>query len=512
MSRLLEQMGALLSNANLQVPMLSVASAMASAACFLTYKNLFSEPSIFSNSHVPTSGSPWMPPRLEALLADTKLFPARPSPYDSPVKVGGMFWSLIRSGQLFFKLCFMSTLSLLVLPMYLLGLIFYGRSPTAMPLSQALLWVGFFCEHGYNHSGPYMLLQIAVKVTMIPSIGCFWYLDNIINRGWDKKLYRPIFMISAGRSGSTETGRLIAESHGVVSPAAVQLAFPLIILWNKLLGEFRKDPVKMHGAVLPGMYDQTRIASEFATRHEINLLETDTAEPIFGSFYQFTQFMAEGGDELYCMQWSQPDKRLNPTFWNDFTDYLLAVMKKTVYYEKGSPTTRCFVKGHFVGVGADIEARCPDASFVTSVRPADARAESYINHLYNFLTNCNEEMCPYHRWPTLARAGTAIEVLYTESEARFYLEKGAKTKRVIYNFTDFTNDPNGTLKAVLEEIGLQFDAEKAEKAVSKMMEARKHRPIYQIDRKLEELGVSRKYLMEIQTPVIDSMIAAAITV
>jgi len=192
--------------------------------------------------------------------------------------------------------------------------------------------------------------------------------------------------------------------------------------------------------------------------------------------------------------------------------FCIALMQKTVFW--GSTVDadllrRPFLKGHFIGIAKDLEDKCPDCTFVTMVRPADGRIESYCNHLYNFTASFTPEVPPIFRWDVQARAGVAIEILYTETEADFFLERNPSTTRAIINFADFAKDPISAFKVISKVCELNYNEEIGEIAVAKMNESRAAKPKYKIDRKLEELGVSRARLKELQDPVIAKMIAAA---
>ena len=119
------------------------------------------------------------------------------------------------------------------------------------------------------------------------------------------------------------------------------------------------------------------------------------------------------------------------------------------------------------------------------------------------------QLPPGHRWPTLARAGTAIEIFYTEKEAEFYTQRSPRTTRAVFDFADFVSDPVKAYKGMCKVLDIKYVAEKGVAMVENMQAKRAVRPKYLINRKLEELGIDRAYLIAMQEPFIEKLRSVA---
>jgi hypothetical protein len=124
-----------------------------------------------------------------------------------------------------------------------------------------------------------LLLDLAVTFALAPVQGLAWMLDELLyGRELARtRVERPLFEVSAWRSGSTRLGHLLCDDPNLAAPAMAQMVLPYLWLWRlaRLLLGRRVDREAITRRV------RASVPPAFAERHEIDPWRTDTYDVLF---------------------------------------------------------------------------------------------------------------------------------------------------------------------------------------------------------------------------------------
>lgn len=163
--------------------------------------------------------------------------------------------------------------------------------------------------------------------------------------------------------------------------------------------------------------------------------------------------------------------------------------KKLLYHAgpkaDGSPRTLLF-KGHFLASADVLEARFPDAHFLTIVRDPARRIRSLINFLRVMPeTHCNGAI----PWPWLTTFAREVEVSYCLREQRWYQSRPHNS--TVVRFTDYVADLEGTLTLIYQRCLPNVDPT----GYIPTTHAPRQRTNYAINRTLAEVGIDEQALL-----------------
>mmetsp|Transcript_36431 Transcript_36431/g.74178 ORF Transcript_36431/g.74178 Transcript_36431/m.74178 type:complete len:295 (+) Transcript_36431:205-1089(+) len=197
-------------------------------------------------------------------------------------------------------------INLTLLPAYLFTTLLYGRPPTVPRLRQAVRYL-YLCLTVQSPIPPYLTIRariyiallFVIKAAQIPIWGLAWHLDEILyGRALNASsvdIVRPIFVISAGRSGSTQISRYIENDPHVAAPSILHCMFPYLWLWKSIpwtLGRFVTPEYVTEK--IKGL-----LSAEALERHEMDPFKSDTFDAVFwGCHYNF-RALALGPDVAY---------------------------------------------------------------------------------------------------------------------------------------------------------------------------------------------------------------------
>ncbi|CAB9525921.1 expressed unknown protein [Seminavis robusta] len=179
-----------------------------------------------------------------------------------------------------------------LLPVVWLGSQLYGRPPNVLHIrTQASRYLHYTWTADLENDPPYptgariwLTLCIVEKCFMSRLVGLAWLLDQVL---YGKQLqqmdvHNPFFVISGGRSGSTQLTRYLEQdADSFVAPSILMCMFPYLWLWRlvpKTIGRF----------VTP---DQVReflcqmVPKESLERHEMDPFQADTFDGAFLSHH-----------------------------------------------------------------------------------------------------------------------------------------------------------------------------------------------------------------------------------
>mmetsp|Transcript_19361 Transcript_19361/g.43013 ORF Transcript_19361/g.43013 Transcript_19361/m.43013 type:complete len:499 (+) Transcript_19361:227-1723(+) len=420
-------------------------------------------------------------------------------------------------------------INLTLLPAYLFTTLLYGRPPTVPRLRQAVRYL-YLCLTVQSPIPPYLTIRariyiallFVIKAAQIPIWGLAWHLDEILyGRALNASsvdIVRPIFVISAGRSGSTQISRYIENDPHVAAPSILHCMFPYLWLWKSIpwtLGRFVTPEYVTEK--IKGL-----LSAEALERHEMDPFKSDTFDAVFwGCHYNF-RALALGPDVAYeelhmARIVNQAD---SPYMENDFgrlidrigRKYLL--VKQTGQKMKKNETAGCtaprlFIKGHFLWAANELERRYPDASFLTVVREPTSRIRSGINFMR---VQPPEPAMGPAPWMWLSTWVRRCEVDYCNIEMEWYSRGQLRKKsddagsstvpiatRCAVSFDDFKADIEMTMKKVYTECGLttgSYDSGNQVVLPPHMPHehTKRRRSGYAVDKSLEDLGIDEDEL------------------
>jgi hypothetical protein len=328
-----------------------------------------------------------------------------------------------------------------------------------------------------------LLLELTRHFLMTPLWGLSWFLDDLLfGRALRRiDIARPLFEISAARSGSTQLARYIEDDPHVAAPSMLQFMFPFLWMWilaKHTIGRVM-TPERLQEIV------QKKLPAPFLQRHEADLLRTDTFETsMLSSHLIHLSFML--GPELmredFTLAKPGPHQR---EFWEtDFVDFVEAIGRKTLYDASPAPgggLRTLMIKGHFLAAADALARRYPHARFLTVVREPAPRIRSGINFLR--ATPAMGVMGPAP-WGWLAEVVVSSEIDYCDLEMAWYSRADGLRKCVVL-FQDYVRDLEGTMRRVYREC---LDLPELPTRVPRTHPPRQ-RTNYLVDRTLEQLGV-----------------------
>lgn len=415
---------------------------------------------------------------------------------------------------IFFKvaeLCFVSIVNLILLPIYLTTLSIYGRPPTVPRIAQARRYLSL-CWTA-NPSNPqlstrtraYITILLIIKLAHIPLWGFMWHLDEILyGRQLSSpkfRVERPIFVISGGRSGSTQISRYIEADERVEAPNILRCMVPCLWLWCLV--------EQTLGRLVSAEYVSNKIKDMMPTealeRHEMDPFKADTFDGAFWGFH-YNYRAACLGPDVSCldMNFARVNPEDSPHLERDFCRLVDRLARKSFLHRQmrqderstgadGADRPRFFIKGHFLWAADALREHYPDATFVTIVRDPAQRIQSGINFMHSQILDSNTGAVP---WSWLSRFLGRSEKDYCRIEKDWYSEAGS-AKRCVLCFDDFISDIQQSMRLVFAACDLLLENESGEYVLPSHV-PKKHpdrkRHDYSVDRGLLELGIDKEEL------------------
>lgn len=384
--------------------------------------------------------------------------------------------------------------SVLFWPFYLIGRLLWERPPTVPHLSQVQRYLRFAWTAQPPAPGLstqariWLTLAIVRKVCMTPILGAAWYLDELLyGRALNATAVEaPLFVISGGRSGSTQMTRYIEADPRVTAPSLLQSMFPYLWLW-------RLAPRTL-GRIFPPDKVVERLESmmppELLERHEFDPFKADTFDgALFSGHLNPLAFYL--GPDISAEQFSfatfAPADRAN--LEHDFVQLIDRIGRKQqvfIGHSGAHPPKRLFIKGHFLCAAEALAQHYPDATFLTLIREPAARLQSGINYLK---VNPSDPAMGSPPWAWLAESLRRTESDYCRIEQAWYGQADGP-KRCVIRFADFVADLEGTMQHVYR---VCFDDTALPPHVPRTHPPRERKQ-YTVNRSLAELGIDAEQL------------------
>lgn len=390
------------------------------------------------------------------------------------------------------KLAFFVIRAVISLPLwfvYWIGCLVWYRPPNMPYVQQTLRYL----RHAWTVSPANPVLpffgRIWLSLTLLdfhigsPIRGIAWLLDELFyGRVLNEIAVRePVFVISAGRSGSTQITRYIEEDDRLAAPNILQCMFPYLWLWRlapETIGRII-TPEKVRQMI------QSAMPPELLERHETDPFKSDTFDAAFLSFHlnRFSlQFGPEVAKEDFNMAHIAPhDRQIKE---KDFVRLVDRLARKALYVSgssQGGQARRFYLKGHFLFAAQALCEQYPDAFFITMTREPLSRLRSGINYLR---VNPPDPVLGPVPWSWLADTLSHTEVFYCKTEQEWFTRR-ADCRRSVIRFSEFVNDLESSMKQVYMDC---FGSEELPTHIPKIHPPRE-RERYSINRTLSELGI-----------------------
>ena len=397
-------------------------------------------------------------------------------------------------------------LSLAFLPLYIFGLIIWGRPPTVSPRSRFYRYFTATFTEGKPEEGiPFtnrILIFIVVFDNLIksPIKGVAWFLDEIFYSSYHKcEIKNPLFFISALRSGSTQMADYLEDDEeNFIAPMMVEAMFPYIWAWKLIAPILKMTGLKKYFEVPSSFFGK-----EMKKRHNSNLFRADTIELAIGpghmtplSFNLGTSFCKWG-----LLTSALKEQPMDEEMYKIFIESIDCVMKKVMHH-RGLPKQRMFFKTHLLIAARELEWRYDGAKFLAIIRDPMERLYSTINFIKVFSVDGPTSRVFPMTWRVARDWVIESQTCYCEEEMIFYnqSEENAKNKLAI-SFDSYVKNLAGTLQRVYSFLNINMPIELLSKAAALQKSSHdrtKRRSTYdqKYNRSLSHLGIDEGRLKE----------------
>ena len=380
-------------------------------------------------------------------------------------------------------------ISLPLLPIYWIGCLVWYRPPNVPYLKQVLRYL----RHAWTVSPENPTLpffgRIWLSLTLLdfyigsPIRGVAWLLDELLYGSALNEITvcEPVFVISAGRSGSTQITRYLEEDYRLVAPSILQCMFPYLWLWRlapKTIGRIL-TPERVRAMI------QSAMPPELWERHEADPFKADTFDGAFLSFH-LHRFSLSLGPEVAKDDFNMADiaPHDQQVKGKDFVQLVDRLARKSLMSSSGSQdgkVRRFYLKGHFLFGAQALCEHYTDARFITVIREPLSRLRSGINYMR---VNPPDPVLGPVPWSWLTDTLSFTEANYSKVEQEWFTCE-ADCRRSVIRFSDFVNDLETTMKQVYLDC---FGSDELPAHIPRTHPPRERKQ-YSVNRSLAELGV-----------------------
>mmetsp|Transcript_13973 Transcript_13973/g.30430 ORF Transcript_13973/g.30430 Transcript_13973/m.30430 type:complete len:478 (-) Transcript_13973:524-1957(-) len=385
-------------------------------------------------------------------------------------------------------------LTLLSMPFWFLtGILslLYGRPPKMVFPSQTWRYLRYTieCKEDLSFSARLdLMMTIILHSVTSPVSGFCWLVDEIL---YGKQLnsmniVKPLFVLSAYRSASTEMARTLAkDTQRFVAPNAIMCAFPYLWLW-KLITCIVGDDSGISKEEANG-YLNKNFSKESLERHDNDHFAIDTFDGYFLSSHLNGVAFQLGPDVIVKeFNSAQSEEHNQYLFEYCFVEHVDRIARKALLFNGATCSSRdrsFLLKGHFLLSAGALQRKYPDARFLTVLRDPLDRLRSGINHM---AVNATLWQGKSPRWDWLSVAFQQIEVAYCEREMEWYNDGSVDVHkcRLAVKFNRLIDDFHKTMKGVYRYLLESKESEVPHYALPSKVS--KH---YTVNQSLKELGV-----------------------
>ena len=397
-------------------------------------------------------------------------------------------------------------LSLAFLPLYVIGLIIWGRPPTVSPWSRFYTYFIATMTEGKLEEGIPFTNRILIFIIVFdylvksPIKGVGWFLDEIFYPSYHKcEIKEPLFLLSGMRSGSTQMADYLEDDEeNFIAPMMVEAMFPYIWAWKLIAPILKVIGLKKYFDAPPPIF-----GDEMKKRHMSNSFKTETWELALGLGHMGPLSISLGAS--FC-KWTALNKQpVDKEFCKIFVELNDCIMKKVMYH-RGLPKQRMFIKTHLLVVARELEQRYDGTKFLTIVRNPIERLRSSVNFVK--VASADGPMKKaYNLFPVTWRVARdwiiESQLCHCKEEMIFYdqsEEENTKNKLAI-SFNTYVKNLAGTLQRVYSFLNIPVSAELLSKAAvlqKSSHDRTKRKTTYdpKYNRSLSSLGVDEEKLEE----------------
>ena len=410
-------------------------------------------------------------------------------------------------------------LSLAFLPLYIIGLIIWGRPPTVSSWSRFYKYFTATFTEGKPEEGIPFTNRILIFIIIFdylvksPIKGVGWFLDEILYPSYHMcEIKDPLFFMSAMRSGSTQFTRYLEDDEkNFIAPMMIEAIFPYIWAWKLIAPILKKIGLKNYfDGPLP------IFGEEMKKRHISNYFLTDTWELALGIGHMLPLSVALGASfsKWGYMFSAMKDQPVDREFCCKTFIELNDCMMKKVMYHRGSPKQQMFIKTHLLIIARELEQRYDGAKFLAIVRDPIERLRSSVN--FAKVGSADGPMkVAYDVFPNTWRVVREwimeSQSCYCEEEMIFYhqSEENCKNKLAI-SFDTYVKNLAGTLQRVYSFLNIPVSAELLSKATelqNSSHDRTKRKVAYdpKYNRSFSSLGIDEENLKEFLSDYINWM-------
>ena len=330
-----------------------------------------------------------------------------------------------------------------------------------------------------------LMLTIILHAATSPVSAFCWLLDEMI---YGRQLnsvavVKPLFVLSAYRSASTEMARTLAkDTNRFVAPSAIMCAFPYLWLWRVVMWIVGDDSGisidEFNGYLNKGF------PKESLERHDNNHFAIDTFDGYFFSSHLNGLAFQLGAEvivkELNTAKFEERNRYL---FEHCFVEHVDRIARKTLLFNNvtsaSSEDRTLLLKGHFLMSAPALQRKYPDARFLAVLRDPIDRLQSGINHL---AVNSTIWRGKPPRWDWISESYQQIEVEYCQREMDWYNAGGNDDGRLAVTFDAFIKDFDKTINRIYRDL---LKKENAPTFVPPLKVSKR----YTVNRSLKDLGV-----------------------
>jgi len=329
----------------------------------------------------------------------------------------------------------------------------------------------------------WITLSIYQKWILTPVLGLAWLVDEMLyGRTLDEvEVHAPFFVISAGRSGSTQITRYLEADPSLEAPNIIQCMFPYLWLWRlapRTIGRLI-SPEKVRQRI------QATMPPELWERHEADPFKVDTFDGAFYSFHMNQLALSLGPEtavsDFNLARFEDYDRQ---TKERDFVDLVDRLARKTLLNAGTAPEglpRHFLLKGHFLYAAQALSERYPDACFLTVIREPASRLRSAVNYMR---VNPSDPVLGPTPWTWLGMGLSQTETDYCIAEMAWFTEETAARCCVI-RFTEFVSQ----LRPAMEKVyRCCFESAELPAHIPSTHPPRE-RKHYSVNRSLGEIGI-----------------------
>jgi len=408
------------------------------------------------------------------------------------------------------QLFVLATWSLWLFPVvWILSRLYHQRPPNMVYDSQVLRYLRYAWTATPQNppmdvgTRIWLTLCVVQQFFQSPISGLAWLLDEVLyGQQLDaKNIDTPFFVISAGRSGSTQLTRYLEQDPIFVAPNILMCLFPYLWLWK--LVPLTIGKVWTQDAVREFIMKQ--MPPESLERHEMDPFQADTFDVAFmGIHLGFLSLYM--GPVIGAMEFSMADfaPHNQSLVEKDYIQFIDRIARKTMLYngknttmQQQQPERRFYLKGHFLLAAPALAQKYPSCTMVTVVRDPLRRLQSTINFLR---VNPADPYLGHVPWTWLTQALVETEARYCEVEYSFFASANndenddtnndptTGVNKCVIRFDDFVQDLEGCMSKVYKEC---LGRDDVHHHIPNRHDHSRNRSNYSVNKSLEELGVDQ---------------------